>query len=161
MRWFFLGDLLQKAEDLSDYELDSRAQVHVVPDVTDVLVSPTCVVTEFCDGFSCCSDWEDVEPQSFSFSEERAHCFTCAQEERMYESSQVKASPISRSRMRPPTPLQNSNDAFEEAQERFVVDDQMWSARERTIIARIKQYLEERYSEQVEVRRMGRSAGSG
>ena len=78
-----------------------------------------------------------------------------------YESSQVKASPISRSRMRPPTPLQNSNDAFEEAQERFVVDDQMWSARERTIIARIKQYLEESYSVKVEVRRMGRSAGSG
>ena len=161
MLWFFLEDLLQKAEDLSDYELDSRAQVHVVPDVTDVLVSPTCVVTEFCDGFSCCSDWADVEPQSCSFSEERAHCVTCAQEERRYESSQVKASPISRSRMRPPTPLQNSNDAFEEAQERFVVDDQMWSARERTIIARNKQYLEESYSVKVEVRRMGRSAGSG
>ena len=42
-----MGDLLQKAEDLSDHELDTRAQVHVVPDVTDVLVSPTFVVTEF------------------------------------------------------------------------------------------------------------------
>ena len=46
-----MGDPSQKAEDLSDYELDTRAQVHVVSDVTDVLVSPTCVVTEFCDGF--------------------------------------------------------------------------------------------------------------
>ena len=67
-----MEDLLQKAEDLSDYELDARAQVHVVPDVTDVLVSPTSVVTEFCDVFSCCSDWEDVEPQSFLFSKKRA-----------------------------------------------------------------------------------------
>ena len=28
----------------------------LVPDVTDVPVSPSSVVTEFCDGFSCCSD---------------------------------------------------------------------------------------------------------
>ena len=39
-----------------------------VTDVTDVPVSPSSVVTEFCDGFSFCSDWEFVEPQSFSFS---------------------------------------------------------------------------------------------
>ena len=26
----------------------------MVPDVTDVPVSPSSVVTEFCDGFSCC-----------------------------------------------------------------------------------------------------------
>ena len=53
--------------------------------------------------------------------------------------------------MMPPTPLQNSNDTFEEEQERFVVEDQMWSAKERTIIARPKQYLEENYSVKVEV----------
>ena len=35
----------------------------MVPDVTDVPVSPSSVVTEFCDGFSFCSDWEFVEPQ--------------------------------------------------------------------------------------------------
>ena len=43
-------------------------EVLEVLDVTDVLVSPSSVVTEFCDGFSCCSDWDFVEPQSFSFS---------------------------------------------------------------------------------------------
>ena len=37
-------------------------------DVTDVLVSPSSVVTEFCDSFSFCSDWDLVEPQPFSFS---------------------------------------------------------------------------------------------
>ena len=49
-------DLLEKPEDLSDFEPDTRVVVHVVPDVTDVPVSPSSVVTEFCDGFSCCSD---------------------------------------------------------------------------------------------------------
>ena len=44
----------------------------VVLDVTDVPVSPSSVVTEFCEVFSCCSDWEDVVPQSFSFSKKRA-----------------------------------------------------------------------------------------
>ena len=34
----------------------------MVPDVTDVLVSPSSVVTELCDGFSCCSEWDFVEP---------------------------------------------------------------------------------------------------
>ena len=68
-----------------------------------------------------------------------------------YESSQVKALPVSRRRMMPPTPLQNSNDTFEEEQVRFVVDDQMWSARERTIIASTKQYLEFLRSINVEI----------
>ena len=41
-------DLLEKPEDLSDCEPDSCAHVRVVPVVTDVLVSPSSVVTEFC-----------------------------------------------------------------------------------------------------------------
>ena len=36
---------------LSDCEPEARVDVCVVPDVTDVLVSPSPVVTEFCDGF--------------------------------------------------------------------------------------------------------------
>ena len=62
--------------------------------------------------------------------------------------------------MMPPTPLQNSNDTFEEEQERFVAVDQMWSAKERTIIARTKQYLQRSYSVKVEVEELERSAGS-
>ena len=68
-------------------------------------------------GFSCRSGWECVEPQSFSFSTKRAHCCTITQDEMRYESTQVKAPPLSRRRMRPPTPLQNSNSSFEEEQE--------------------------------------------
>ena len=59
---------MEEPEDLSDCEPASCAHVRVVLDVTDVPVSPSSVVTEFCDGFSCCSDWEFVELQSFAFS---------------------------------------------------------------------------------------------
>ena len=50
-------------------ELASCEQVRAVPggsDVIDVFVFPSCVVTELCDVSPCGSDWEDVEPQSFS-----------------------------------------------------------------------------------------------
>ena len=40
----------------------------MVLDVTDVLVSPSSVVTEFCDVSFMCSDRDFVESQSFSFS---------------------------------------------------------------------------------------------
>ena len=54
-------DLLNKIEELSD--LESEAWVVVLEcDVTDVLVSLSSVVNEFCDGFSCCSDWDSMEP---------------------------------------------------------------------------------------------------
>ena len=36
----------------------------MVPDVIDVHVSPSSVITELCDVSPCCSDWEFVEPQS-------------------------------------------------------------------------------------------------
>ena len=62
------GDLVEKPEDLSDCEPETREDVSVVSLVTDVPVSSSSVVTEFCDGFSFCSDWEFVEPQSFPFS---------------------------------------------------------------------------------------------
>ena len=142
---------MEKPEDLSDCEPDTRAHVRVVPDVTGVPVAPSFVVTEFCEVLSCCSDWEDVEPQSFSFSKKRAHCCTSTQEGMRYESSQVKAPPMSRRRMTPPAPLQNSYASFEEEQRHFEVEDQMWSAKERTIIARTKQLLERSYGVKVEV----------
>ena len=49
-------DLVEKPKDLSDCEPDTRAQLRMVPDVTDVPVSPSSVVIEFCDGSSFCSD---------------------------------------------------------------------------------------------------------
>ena len=114
-------DLLQKPENWSDFEPDTRVEVLVVLDVTDVFVSPSSVVSEFCDGFSGCSDWEYVELQSFSFSKKRVQCCTITQEEMRYESTQVKAPLLSRKRMRSPTPLQNSNSSFGEELIRFLV----------------------------------------
>ena len=139
-------DLLEKPEDLSGCEPQTRVDVSVVPDVTDELVSPSSVVTEFCDGFSFCSDWESVEPQSW-----RAHSWTVTQEEMRFKGSQVKAPPLSGTRMVPPAPLQNSFSSFEEEQGHFEVEDQIWSARDRKVIARTKQYLEESKSLKVEV----------
>ena len=58
--------LLEEPGNVSDCEL-----VRAVPggsDVTDVLVPPSSLVTELCDVSPCGSDWEFVEPQSFSFS---------------------------------------------------------------------------------------------
>ena len=108
--------LVEKLEDLFDFEPDTLALVRVVPDVIDELVSLSSMVTEFCEVLSCCFDWEDVVPQSFSFSQKRSQCCTCTQEEMRYGSPQMKALPLSRRRKMPLTPVQNSNDTFEEEQ---------------------------------------------
>ena len=80
-------DLLDKSEDLSGRESEAWVVVPVMPDVTDVLVSPSSVVTEFSDGFTCCLDWEFVEPQSFSSS----HSCTVTQEEVRFEGPQSES----------------------------------------------------------------------
>ena len=49
------------------------------------------VVLDVSDVSPCGSDWEFVEPQSFSFSKKRAHCGTDTQEETRYEGLPVKA----------------------------------------------------------------------
>ena len=104
----FLGKTpLEEFENWSDCGPASRARVRVVPDVTDVLVSPSSVITELCEVSPSRSDVEFVEPQSFSLFKKRAHCCTDKQEEMRYEGSPVKAHPLSRRRMTPSTPLQN------------------------------------------------------
>ena len=72
--WFFFGDLLEDLGDLLDCDLGSRMNGLVVLVVTDVLVSLSSVVTEFCDGVSLKSDWVSVEPQSSSFSKKAIVC---------------------------------------------------------------------------------------
>ena len=120
-------------------------------EVPDVPVFPSSVVTELCDGFCCGSDWDLVEPQSFSG--------TVTQKEMWSEEPQVKAPPISRRRVMPPTPLQNSYASFEEVQEHYEVEDQMWSARERVVIAKAKRYLEESESVKVEIEELESQLG--
>ena len=67
-----------------------------------------------------------------------------------YEGSPVKAPPFSRIRMTPPTPMQNSYTSFVRGQGRYEEEGRGWNARERTIIARIKQYLEKSFSVKVQ-----------
>ena len=144
-------DPLEEFENWSDCELGSRTRVRVVPDVTDVPVSPSSVITELCVVSPCRSDVEFVERQSFSFSKKRAHCCTDKQEEMRYEGSSVTAPPLSRRRMTPPTPLQNSYASFEGEQGRYEVEGRGWSAKERTLVARTKQFLERSHSMKVQV----------
>ena len=67
-------DLSDKPEDLSDRESEARGFCAGCASC----VSPSSVVTEFCDGFSCCSDWEFVEPQSFPFFRKACSPHSCA-----------------------------------------------------------------------------------
>ena len=115
----------------------------LVSDVIDVPVSPSSLITELCDVSSCRSDGEFVEPQSFSFFKKRAHCCTDTREEMRYEGSTVMTPPLSRRRMTPPTPVQNSYTSFVRDHERYEEEGTGWNARERTIIARTKQFLGE------------------
>ena len=102
----------------------------------DVLVSQPSVVTEFCGSLFCCTELKFVEPQSFSFSKKRAHSCAVTQEEMRFEGPRVKAPPLFKRRMMPPTPLQNSYSSLEEEQGQFEEENQMWSARDGTVIAK-------------------------
>ena len=68
-----------------------------------------------------------------------------------FESSHVKAPPLPGRRMMPPTPLLNSYSSFEEAQGHFEVEEEIWSARDRTVTARTKRYLEVSPNTKVEI----------
>ena len=61
-----------------------------------------------------------MEPQSFSFSKKVCSLLdSYAGRDEVFEGSQVKAPPLSRRRMVPPTPLQNSYSSLEEDQGQF------------------------------------------
>ena len=76
---------------------------------------------------------------------------TVSLEEVRYESSPEKAPPPSRRRMMPPTPQQSSYSSIEERQWQTEVEDQVWNARDRTVFARLEQYLDKSDSLNVEV----------
>ena len=67
-------DLLEHPGDWSVCEPETRTDVSAVLVVTDVLVSFFSAVTECYEDVSLGSDWEFVEPQSFSFSKKRFVC---------------------------------------------------------------------------------------
>ena len=98
-----------------------------------------------------CSDRDFVEPRSFSFSPKRTPCCTDTQEEIRYQGSPVKAHPLSRRRMTPLTPMQNSYTSFVREQGSYEEEGRGWNARERTIFARTKHFLERSHSVKVRV----------
>ena len=63
----------------------------------------------------------------------------------------MKALPLSRRRMTPPTPIQHSYTSFVRDHGRYEQEGRGWNARERTIIARLKQYPERSFSVKVQV----------
>ena len=126
---------------VSDCDSEAGTSVPVVPVVLVVPVSPSSVVTEVCDGFSLDSDWEFVEPQSFSFSQKRSSVLEENPGEMGYEGSPVKAPPPSRRRIIPPTPKGGSDSSVEETQWQIEVD-QIWNSHGRTVIAKMAQYFE-------------------
>ena len=138
------GDLLENPHDLSDCELETRTEVSAVLVVTDVLVSPSSVVTECWDGVSLDSDWEFVEPQSFSFSKKRSVVWKENRGEMSYRGTPVKALPNTRRTMMPPTPQQSSHSSMDERewQAETEVQGSIWSARERTVLAMMENYLD-------------------
>ena len=68
-----------------------------------------------------------------------------------YEGSPVIAPPLSRRRMTPPAPVQNSCTSFVTDNRRYEEEGRGWNARERPIIARTKQFLERSRSVKVQV----------
>ena len=74
-----------------------------------------------------------MEPQSFSFSKKRKIACVVNQEDMNYEGTLVKAPPCPKRRKRTPLPKQSSFSSMEEGSP--------WSAQERTAIARMEQYV--------------------
>ena len=77
------------------------------------------------------SDWETVEPQSFSFSRKRPVVCAENQEDRRHEGTPVKATPASRRKVVPPTPRQSSHSSIETAQWQAEVEDRESGCREK------------------------------
>ena len=137
---------------VSDCDSGTGTSVPVVLVVAAVLVSPSSVVTEVCDGFSLDSDREFVEPLSFSFSRKRSSVLAENQGEMGYEGSPVKAPPNTRRRIMPPTPQQFSFSSTDESQWQADLEEQpsIWNTRERRVIAAPENYLGESDNVKVE-----------
>ena len=101
-------DPLVNPDDVSDCEPEARSDVSAVLVVSDVLVSPSSVVTECFDDVSLDLDREFLESLSFSFSKKRPFIGTVFQEIMRYEGSPAKTSPLTRRRMILSSPQQSS-----------------------------------------------------
>ena len=79
------------------------------------------------------------------FLSQKKRSFVCAENkgEMSYEGSPVKALPLTTRRMMPPTPKQSSHSSNDELhwQTEMEVQGSSWTARERTVIARMEKCL--------------------
>ena len=147
------GDLWDDPCGVSDFDSGTGTCVMVVPVVAVVSVAPSSVVTEVCDGFSLDSDWEFVEPQSFSFYKKRSSVWEENQGEMGYKGSPVKAPPNTRRWIMSPAPQQISFSSTDESQWQADLEEQpsIWSIRERRVIAAIENYLDKSEDMKVEI----------
>ena len=113
------------------------------------------------------SDWGIVTTsQSFSFSRKRSVAVCVENQENMSHegTGEVKARPASRRKIMPPTPQQSSHSSIEAMQWQTEVEDQesgscekefegqhRWNARDRTVIAKMEQYMNKSDSIKVEI----------
>ena len=96
-------------------------------------VSAPSVVTVVCEDLPSDAEWDFVEPQSVFLSKKRNLACVEGQEDMNYDGTPVKAPPCPKRRMITPLPHQRSFSSMEEGS--------LWSAQERTAIARIEQYV--------------------
>ena len=135
---------------LSDCDLVTWTDVLVV---IDVLVSSRRRWLRCVKVCSSGSDWETAELQPSSSSQKRSVVWVESQEYVSHEETPVKAPPTSRRRMMPLTPQQGSHSSVEamQWQNEMEVQGSSWNARERTVIARMEQNVNESDSMKVEV----------
>ena len=127
-----------------------------------VPVSPSSSVAVMSEVLVSDSDWDIVELQPSSFSGKRQAFCVENQEDMNYDGTLVKAPPASRRKIMPPAPQQSLQPSIEAGLLQTEVEDQAsgscemeyggehrWSARDRTVISRMEQYLNENDSMKV------------
>ena len=92
--------------------------------VTDVPVSPSSAVAVMSEASLSDSDWEFVEPQSFSFSKKRSAACWENSGNMSYEGTPVKAPPATRRKIMPSAPQQSLHSSIEAMQWQTEVEDQ-------------------------------------
>ena len=155
-----LGVLLGDSCGLSDCVPQVSFGVAVV---IDGLVSPSSLVV-MSEALLSDSDWEIVESQSFSFSGTRQAVCLENQEHMNYDGTLVKAPPVFRRKIFPPTLQQSLHPSIEAVQLQTEVEGQesdsyemeyegqhRWPTRDRTVIARMAHYLNENDNMRVEI----------
>ena len=154
------SDLLGDSCGLSKSMPAVSSGLPVVTDVSDSTTSVGVPGEALRSGSGC----EMVEPQSISLLRKRQAFCVKGQENMNYDGTPAKAHPASTRKVMSPTPQQGLPPSIEAMQLHMEVEDQgncicrieyggehRWTARDRVVIARMEQYLDESDSLKVEV----------